>query len=95
VPSTVPGSPGYQARSYWRGPLWPIANWLFDWGLRQQGFAAEAARLRSANLALLSRPGARFAEYFEPFTADPLGSRDQSWTAAVALDWLADDAAQH
>jgi hypothetical protein len=88
VPSTVPGSPGYDSRSYWRGPCWPIANWLIGWGLRQHGFAAEAARLRSANLELLSRPGARFAEYFEPFTADPLGSRDQSWTAAVALDWL-------
>jgi glycogen debranching enzyme len=91
VPSIVPGSPGYQPRTYWRGPLWPIANWLFDWGLRQHGFAAEAARLRSANLELLSRPGARFAEYFEPFTADPLGSRDQSWTAAVAVDWLDED----
>jgi hypothetical protein len=27
-----------------------------------------------------------FAEYFEPFTGEPLGSDDQSWTAAVALD---------
>ena len=30
-----------------------------------------------------------FAEYFEPFTGEPLGSDDQSWTAAVTLDWLA------
>jgi hypothetical protein len=60
------------------------------WGLRQHGFDAEARRLREANLALLARPEAQFAEYFEPFTADPLGSRDQSWTAAVALDWLAE-----
>ena len=30
-----------------------------------------------------------FAEYFEPFTGEPLGSPDQSWTAAVALDFLA------
>jgi glucosylglycerate hydrolase len=29
-----------------------------------------------------------FAEYVEPFTGEPLGSLDQSWTAAVALDWL-------
>ena len=33
-----------------------------------------------------------FAEYFEPFTGEPLGSPEQSWTAAVVLDWLlADD----
>ena len=30
-----------------------------------------------------------FAEYFEPFTGEALGSSDQSWTAAVALDFLA------
>jgi hypothetical protein len=54
--------------------------------------AEPAAALRQANLALLSRPAARFAEYYEPFTAEPLGSLDQSWTAAVALDWLASQA---
>jgi len=30
-----------------------------------------------------------FAEYYEPFTGEPLGSREQSRTATVALDWLA------
>ena len=35
--------------------------------------------------------GGEFAEYFEPFTGMPLGSPQQSWTAAVALDWLAAD----
>jgi glucosylglycerate hydrolase len=29
-----------------------------------------------------------FAEYFDPFTGKPLGSPQQSWTAAVVLDWL-------
>ena len=32
-----------------------------------------------------------FAEYFEPFSGKPMGSGEQSWTAAVVLDWLADD----
>ena len=27
----------------------------------------------------------------KPYTGEPLGSMDQSWTAAVALDWLACD----
>jgi glycogen debranching enzyme len=89
VPSTVPGSPGFDRRSYWRGPIWPHANWLLWLGLEGHGRLAEAADQRTASLALLARPGARFAEYFEPFTGEPLGSLDQSWTAAVALDWLA------
>ena len=89
VPSTVPGSPGFARRSYWRGPIWPHANWLLWLGLEGHGHGAEAAELRAESLVLLARPGARFAEYFEPFTGEPLGSPDQSWTAAVALDWLA------
>jgi glucosylglycerate hydrolase len=88
VPSTAPGSPGFAASSYWRGPVWPVANWLFWYGLQQHGQREPAANLRAANLALLAQPTAQFAEYFEPFTAEPLGSLEQSWTAAVALDWL-------
>ncbi len=43
--------------------------------------------LRNHGLAQLS--DGRFGEYYEPFTGEPLGSDGQSWTAAVALDWLA------
>jgi hypothetical protein len=89
VPSTVPGSTGYHRRAYWRGPAWPVINWLLWWGLQLQGANDAANRLRQANLDLLARPGADFAEYFEPFTGEGLGSARQSWTAAVALDWLA------
>jgi hypothetical protein len=88
VPSTVRGSPGYHSRAYWRGPTWPVFNWLLWWGLREQEQSDAAERLRTANLDLLAHPGAEFAEYFEPYTAEPLGSLAQSWTAAVALDWL-------
>jgi hypothetical protein len=44
-------------------------------------------RVRESSLEQIAEGG--FAEYFEPFTGEPLGSREQSWTAAVALDWLA------
>jgi glucosylglycerate hydrolase len=86
--STALRSPEFRPRAYWRGPAWPVVNWLLWWGLAEQGMIEPAADLRRANLALLSRPAAGFAEYFEPFTGEPLGSLDQSWTAAVALDWL-------
>jgi hypothetical protein len=92
VLSTGRSSPEFRPRAYWRGPAWPLSNWLLWWGLTQQRSDASAARLRAPNLALLSRRDAHFAEYFEPFTAEPLGSLDQSWTAAVALDWLASEA---
>ncbi len=82
----------FRPRQYWRGPAWPVINWLLWWGLRRRGFDEDAARLRTANLALLARPASHFAEYFEPYTAQALGSPDQSWTAAVTLDWLASGA---
>jgi hypothetical protein len=89
VLSTGARSPEFRPRAYWRGPTWPVINWLLWCGLRAHGLELEAARLRQANLALLTRPESHFAEYFEPFTAEPLGSPNQSWTAAVTLDWLA------
>lgn len=86
--STTPDSPGFKPRAYWRGPSWPVVNWLFYECLRMQGFNKEGTDLRQYNLAMLRRPDSRFAEYFEPFTAEPLGSLDQAWTAAVVIDWL-------
>jgi glucosylglycerate hydrolase len=87
-PSTSPAEPSFRPRTYWRGPTWPFLNWLLWWALDAAGEAERAARLRRASLDQLAQPDFRFAEYADPFTGEPLGSRDQSWTAAVALDWL-------
>jgi glucosylglycerate hydrolase len=86
-PSTSPEDPGFHPRSYWRGPVWPVANWLLWWSLIRAGEPDRASRMRRETLGQLARGG--FAEYFEPFTGEPLGSHEQSWTAAVALDMLA------
>jgi glucosylglycerate hydrolase len=86
-PSTAPDEPGFHPRSYWRGPVWPVANWLLWWSLIRTGEPERAASLRHHTLDELAESG--FAEYFEPFTGEPLGSREQSWTAAIALDMLA------
>ena len=88
-PSTSPEEPGFLPRSYWRGPVWPVMNWLLWWSLERLGERERAAWLRSDGLAQLS--DGRFGEYYEPFTGEPLGSSEQSWTAAVALDWLAEE----
>ena len=86
-PSTSPEEPGFHPRSYWRGPVWPVINWMLWWSLRRAGERERAAGLRRETLEGLAEGG--FAEYFEPFTGEPLGSAEQSWTAAVALDMLA------
>ena len=88
-PSTSPDDPGFRPRSYWRGPVWPFLTWLLWWALARDGERDRAARLRRAALDQLA--AIDFAEYVEPFTGEPLGSLAQSWTAAVALDWLAAD----
>ena len=89
-PSTSPEEPGFHPRSYWRGPVWPVANWLLWWSLTRAGEPHRAAQIRRETIGQLAECG--FAEYFEPFTGEPLGSTEQSWTAAVALDMLAVEA---
>ena len=64
-----------------------MINWLLWWSLLRVGESEHAERLLRTSLKQLADGG--FAEYFDPFTGEPLGSANQSWTAAVALDWLA------
>ena len=90
-PSTSPEDPRFHPRSYWRGPTWPVFSWLLWWSLVRAGEHERAERLRKVALDQLAVRG--FGEYFDPFTGQLLGSADQSWTAAVALDWLAHDPA--
>jgi glucosylglycerate hydrolase len=86
-PSTSPEDPGFHPKSYWRGPTWPVFNWLLSWSLTRTGEVERAGHLRQESLTQLADGG--FGEYFDPFTGHSLGSGEQSWTAAVALDWLA------
>ena len=86
-PSTSPKDPRFNPRSYWRGPVWPVIDWLLWWAFVRTGEHQLAERVRESSLEQIAEGS--FAEYFEPFTGEPLGSREQSWTAAVALDWLA------
>lgn len=85
-PSTSPSEGRFHPRSYWRGPVWPVISWLLWRSLIRLGEKQRAHHMRLAALEQMAAGG--FAEYFEPFTGEPLGSDDQSWTAAVALDWI-------
>jgi hypothetical protein len=86
-PSTSPASRDYRPRTYWRGPVWPFINLLFGWALARDGQRTMYDQLRTASLAQLG--DLAFGEYYEPVTGEPLGSHDQAWTAAAALEWLA------
>jgi hypothetical protein len=88
LPSTSPAEPTFQPRNYWRGPIWPVIDWLLWRSLQLLGCTDRAEELRRDSLGQIAADG-DFAEYFEPYTGKPLGSARQSWTAAVALDWLA------
>jgi glycogen debranching enzyme len=69
--------------------VWPVFTWLLAWSLSRSGEHAAASGLRSQSLRQLGDEV--FAEYYHPVTGAPLGSLNQSWTAAVALDWLLDE----
>ncbi|MCB0977126.1 MAG: hypothetical protein KDB02_06665 [Acidimicrobiales bacterium] len=85
-PSTAVDDPSFDARRYWRGPQWPPITWLLWNGLVSVGRSIDAEGLRRSAVDQLLTVGC--CEYVDPLTGDPLGSESQSWTAAVALDWL-------
>jgi glucosylglycerate hydrolase len=88
-PSTSPSEGHFHPRNYWRGPVWPAVTWLLWRSLARAGEPQRAEVLR--DVALDELCGGELAEYYEPFTGEPLGSDDQSWTAAVVLDWLSQE----
>jgi glycogen debranching enzyme len=86
VTTVSKSSPDFDARRYWRGPVWININWFLVRGLERLVLAAEAARLRSMTLQLVGASG--FSEYYHPSTGEPLGSPEFSWSAALTLDLL-------
>jgi glycogen debranching enzyme len=86
VTSLAPGNPGFQPTRYWRGPVWPILNWVLQRGLDRYGFGALAAQVRSAMIEL-SRSGG-FWEHYSPLTQQGQGGEQFAWTAGLVLDIL-------
>jgi len=84
--TTATTDPRFDRRGYWRGPQWPPITWLLWWSLQRLGHRRTAEHLRSTAIDQLREVGC--TEYVEPYSGDALGSPAQSWTAAVALDWL-------
>ena len=87
--TTSKDEPAWEPRRYWRGPIWIIYNWLMIDGLRRYGLDDMAAALRRDSLDLMS--GAGFREYYDPRDGSGCGSVDFSWSAALAIELLAED----
>ena len=85
LPSFDPRHVKFDAKRYWRGPVWAIVNWMVARGLREAGHHAEAARLRDDTRRLIE--GAGFYEYFDPQDGSGAGGPDFTWTAAIWLAW--------
>ncbi|MCO5215654.1 MAG: hypothetical protein M9950_05810 [Thermomicrobiales bacterium] len=87
-PSTSLDAPQFNTTRYWRGPVWPVINWLTWHAWQRNGEFALADELREQALAQIAASG--FYEYMNPVTGEGMGSDAQSWTAAAVLDWLAE-----
>jgi len=85
--STHPSSDRFEPQRYWRGPVWLHINWMIAEGLSDYGYADLAERVKQATRECVDESG--FHEYFDAMSGAGCGGDRFSWTAAVALYWLA------
>ncbi len=83
VPSTPPFSPAFEAKRYWRGPVWAVINWLIADGLRLNRLEDLARTIEQGTIRAIEQKG--FFENFDPLTGEGGGGDAFSWTAAAYL----------
>jgi hypothetical protein len=74
----------FDARNYWRGPVWLNINWMLSEGLKGYGYKEKADAMKKDMIQLPIRFG--FHEYFDSQSGKGYGSRHFSWTTALFLD---------
>lgn len=82
--SLSPDDASFDPRRYWRGPVWPMLNWVVASGFRESGLVEIAASLSDGLVRLVHEHGA--FEQFNPLDGHGQGCAEVSWTAALALD---------
>jgi len=83
LPTTPSFSPAFEAKRYWRGPVWAVINWLLADGLRLNKLDDLAREIEQATVQAIERRG--FFENFDPLTGEGGGGDTFSWTAAAYL----------
>lgn len=86
VASHLPSDPRFDAKRYWRGPVWLVVNYMVADGLARAGQVDAADAITASSLDLIRESG--FAEYYDPQTGEPLGGGRFTWTAAMVLEFL-------
>jgi hypothetical protein len=86
VASHPPQDRRFDAKRYWRGPVWLVINYMIADGLTLAGEVDAAAQITASSLDLIRESG--FAEYYDPMTGEPLGGGRFTWTAAMVLEFL-------
>jgi glycogen debranching enzyme len=86
VTTTAKTEPTWEARRYWRGPVWIIMNWFILEGLRRYGYDDLANTIRQDSLDLIETSG--FREYYDARDGSGCGSTEFSWSAALALELI-------
>jgi hypothetical protein len=86
VPSHDLDDARFDAKRYWRGPVWLVCNYLIVDGLTRAGETDIANAIIRSSLDLIEESG--FAEYYDPVTGEPCGGGRFTWTAAMVLEFL-------
>jgi hypothetical protein len=87
IASHDPADPRFEARRYWRGPVWLIVNYMIADGLRQSDRPDAAAAIDADGVALIRKSG--FAEYYDPLDGTARGGGHFTWTAAMVIEMIA------
>ncbi|MBW2095257.1 MAG: glycoside hydrolase, partial [Deltaproteobacteria bacterium] len=74
----------FDARNYWRGPVWININWMLSQGLQDYGYREKSDAIKQDMIQLPIRFG--FHEYFDSQTGEGYGSSDFSWTSSLFLE---------
>ncbi len=85
IPSHDPAAAEFDAKRYWRGPVWLIMNYMIADGLQRLGETATADAIVASSLELIEHG---FAEYYDPLTGEGCGGGRFTWTAAMVLEFL-------
>lgn len=89
VPSVAFDDPAFDARDYWRGPVWINVSYAAMIALFRYGYEAEAEELKVKTLELVASDHGIW-EYYDARTGAGLNAYQFGWSGALFLEALRD-----